>query len=298
MATFGDERVVRAVRAVLVDLDGVVYAGERALPGAADFFTLLRHEGLAYSFLTNNTTRTPEHYAQRLGDLGIVAVPEQIITAAEAAAAALALERPGARVYLIGEEGLRAAFQRRGFVLTADAPAYVVVGLDRAFDYEKLRLGTAAIRGGAEFVASNADSLLPTAEDFIPGAGAMVAALAAATGATARLIGKPRPDMVWLALERLGVAREHALVVGDRLDTDIAAGHGAGVTTALVLSGVAQVGDLAAAGVQPDLVVDHLGALAAVFRRQRGAPPHEAEAESVLHSPLVAREQESGGIRA
>lgn len=265
----GDGRIVRTVRAALVDLDGVVYAGERVLPGAAEFFATLQRLGVAYAFLTNNTTRTPEHYAARLGEMGIAARREQIVTAAEAAAGVIARERPGARVYVIGEEGLRSAFERRGFVVTAEAPDYVVVGLDRSFDYEKLRLGTAAIRRGAQFVAANADSLLPTADDFIPGAGAMVAALAAATGVTPRVIGKPKPDMLLLALEPLGVPPSAALMIGDRLDTDIAAGRAAGMYTALVLSGVARVEDLATATLQPDLVAEHLGALAAMFARYR-----------------------------
>lgn len=274
MLISGDARLVRAVRAVVVDLDGVVYAGDRALPGAVAFFALLQREGLPYAFLTNNTTRTPEHYAERLAAMGIAVTLEQVVTAAEATAGLLARERPGARVYIIGEEGLHAAFRRRGFVLTAEAPDYVVVGLDRRFDYEKLRLGTAAIRRGATFVASNADALLPTSDDFIPGAGAMVGALVGATGVAPRLIGKPKPDMLLLALEQLGVPPAAALMIGDRLDTDIAAGHAAGTRTALVLSGVARLEDLPAAAMQPDLVAADLAALAAVFDHVRQSGAH------------------------
>ncbi|MBI4507025.1 MAG: HAD-IIA family hydrolase [Chloroflexi bacterium] len=270
MLVQGDGRIVSAVRAVLVDLDGVVYAGERALPGAAEFFATLQRLGVAYAFLTNNTTRTPEHYAARLAQLGIAVDRAQIVTAAEAAAGVIARERPAARVYVIGEDGLRSAFQRRGFVLTGEAADYVVVGLDRSFDYEKLRLGTAAIRRGAQFVASNADALLPTDDDFVPGAGAMVGALVGATGVAPRVIGKPKPDMLLLALEPLGVLPREAMMIGDRLDTDIAAGRAAGMYTALVLSGVARAEDLPAAPVQPDLVAEHLGALASVFARYRG----------------------------
>jgi 4-nitrophenyl phosphatase len=269
MLISGDARIIRTVRAVVADLDGVVYAGDRMLPGAVGFFALLQSDSIPYAFLTNNTTRTPEHYAERLAKAGIVTTLERIVTAAEATARLLARERPGARVYVIGEEGLRAAFLRRGFVLTAEAPDYVVVGLDRRFDYEKLRLGAAAIRRGAQFIASNADPLLPTSDDFIPGAGSMVGALVGATGVAPRLVGKPKPDMLLLAVEQLGVPPQDALMIGDRLDTDIAAGHAAGTRTALVLSGVARLEDLPAAPIQPDLVATDLAALAAAFSTAR-----------------------------
>lgn len=256
------------LRALLIDLDGVVYAGRDPIPGAAGFLADARQHGRPFLLITNNSTASPQEVAARLGGMGIEVRPDDILTSAQVAAAYVrAHGEPEARVRVIGEAGLRQAVREVGLRLVEDgAPTvdWVVAGLDREFDYAKLTAATRDILAGARFLATNADALLPVeGGDVLPGAGTIVAAIQTATGSQPVVVGKPEPGLFEHALVRLGVPRpEQAVMIGDRLDTDVTGGQRAGLRTVLVLSGVTGPQQLATGGPRPDAVLPNLAAMA------------------------------------
>jgi 4-nitrophenyl phosphatase len=254
------------VRALLIDLDGVLYRGVTAIPDAAAFIAWLRHNGLAFRLVTNNATLTPRQYVEKLAGMGIDVHPEEIFTSALAAALYLRREgAEGATAYAIGEAGLLEALAGIGIRIGEDHPDWVVVGLDRTLTYEKLAIAALAIAGGARFVGTNPDTSLPTERGLMPGAGAIQAALVATTGLQPTVIGKPQPLMLQLALENLGCSIEETVMLGDRLNTDIQGAAAIGMRSILVLTGVSTRGELATSPVQPDLVVNTLTDLMAAW---------------------------------
>jgi 4-nitrophenyl phosphatase len=258
---------LRALRGFIFDMDGVIYRGNAVLPGAPEFIAALKDASVPFLYLTNNSTTPPEQVAERLTRMGIPTEPDEVLTSAQATAAALKSEMPGGRVIVIGEAGIRDALVAEGFGLTEDhreADA-VVVGLDRHVTYDRLREAALAIRGGARFVATNTDRSLPTEIGLIPGAGALVGALEIATDVAPTVIGKPSAEIFRQALDRLGVDPEHVAAVGDRPETDIAGGHGAGLRTIAVLTGVGTAEEFAALDPPPDWVFADLSALHAAY---------------------------------
>ncbi|MBA3414910.1 MAG: HAD-IIA family hydrolase [Chloroflexia bacterium] len=261
---------LRAAKGVVFDMDGVLYVGSRQLPGVRELLDALALRDTRIMLATNNSMSTPEQYVERLAAMGIAVPPEAILTSALATRDYLLRTLPeGSGVFVIGMPALRAQ-------LFADAPFYpvqygeeqpaaLVVGLDRTFDYEKLLAAHAAVRGGARFVATNADATLPTEAGLVPGAGAIVAAIQTCTGQEPVVIGKPGPLLLEMAALRMGIAPGEAVMVGDRLDTDILAGARAGMATALVLTGVSTRDEIAGAAAKPDLVVNDLPALTAAL---------------------------------
>jgi 4-nitrophenyl phosphatase len=244
----------------ILDMDGVIYRGNRALPGAPEFLAALRTAGIPFLFLTNNATSPPRLVAERLKGMGIPANASDVLTSSEATAAALAAETPGCRVLVVGEVGIREALIEAGLQVTADhelADA-VVVGLDRGCTYAGLRDAALAIRRGARFIATNTDRTLPTEVGLIPGAGALVGALQIATDVAPRVIGKPSRDIFMFALRRLGTRTDRTAVVGDRPETDIVGGQRAGLRTIAVLSGVGKAEDFAELQPLPDWVFGDL----------------------------------------
>lgn len=258
--------ILARVEALLVDLDGVMYRGDTPLPGATELVPELDALGIEHVFVTNNSTQTPSQFAQKLAAMAVEASADRIVTSAEATAEYLAtLEPPGARVLVIGEEGLRAALTGAGFALVGDAPSCVVVGLDRGVTYAQLARACVAIRAGARFVATNNDPAMPVEGVFWPGAGAIVAALVTATGVTPTVVGKPEPTLLHRALERLGAPPASAAIVGDQILTDVRAGRAAGLATILV--GAEQ--PTLDVEPRPDIWVPDLPALLAQLRAAR-----------------------------
>lgn len=250
----------------VLDLDGVVWTGDKALPGAPETVRGLREVGKRICFLTNNSSQAPDSYAKRLTDIGAGADVREVVTSADATARLLERTVPGLRgraTYVIGGEGLTEAVASTGARLVdgdeGSEATLVVVGWDTRLTYRKLRLATLAIRRGATFVASNTDATLPSHEGLIPGAGATVAALRTATGMDPMVAGKPEPGILEIARARLGGSP--ALVVGDRVETDVLAAKGAGWPAALVLSGATGVPELAVAPVWPDFLLRKLSDL-------------------------------------
>ncbi|NPA26863.1 MAG: HAD-IIA family hydrolase [Chloroflexi bacterium] len=231
----------RAIQGLILDMDGVLWRGGQPLGPLPEWFARMRALGLRWVFVTNNATRSPRAYVERLRGLGVPAREEQIINSAMAAAALLKTRWPQAeaRVLTLGEGGLDEVLSQAGFSITHEPPADVVVAaLDRQCTYEKLARAARAVHQGAWLVGTNPDRTYPVPEGLAPGAGALLAALEAATDAQATIAGKPEPWPFRLALQRLGLPPERVLAVGDRLETDILGAQRLGIPTALVLSGV------------------------------------------------------------
>ena len=257
---------LRNAKAWIFDMDGVLYRGTEPLPGVADLFETLSHRGCRYMLATNNSMSTAESYVQKLAAMKIHVPTELILTSAMATRGYLLQEfTSSARFLVVGMPALsEQLFWSTAFgpVESIDeAPAAVVVGLDRTFTYEKLAAAHAAIMAGARFIATNTDATLPTESGLVPGCGSIVAAIATAAGTKPVVIGKPEPLMLHIALKQMGVEPEDAVMIGDRLDTDILAGKRAGMLTVLVLTGVSTREEIASAEAWPDLVFTDLNAV-------------------------------------
>jgi len=243
-------------------MDGVLYSGRRALPGARAMLETLDRAGIPYALVTNNSTRSPRQYVRHLAAMGMRVPADRIVTSSVVTAAYLRRAlRPRSRVLVIGEAALRNAVARAGFILAWQNVAAVVVGLDRGVTYRKLTLAAVALASGALFVASNPDPLLPTESGLQLGAGSIVAALRYATGRDPVVIGKPNPRLLREAISRIGTRAAHTAIVGDQASTDIAAGRAAGLFTILVLTGVAGGGQTRRGDPRPHLTVKNLHAL-------------------------------------
>jgi HAD superfamily hydrolase (TIGR01450 family) len=250
--------LLRSYSGVVLDLDGVVVLGTCLIPGADAALAAVRDAGVGLAFVTNNATRTAAQVVDVLRAVGVPARHDEVVTSAMAAADLL---EPGTRCLVIGMEGLHAALEARGCteVREPGQAQAVVVGLDRDLRYDDLRRATLALRRGARFVAANTDRTFPAAEGLEPGAGAIVAALVAASDRQPEVAGKPHAPLFETAAGHLPAGR--LLMVGDRLDTDIAGAAALGWDTALVLTGVATALEAAAAVPPPTYVAESLAAL-------------------------------------
>jgi len=269
-----------SIDAIIFDLDGTVYLGESALPGAVAAIADLRRRSKRTLFVSNKPISRRSVYAAKLTRLGIPTGEAEVITSAYVLGRHLARTAPEQRLYVVGEENLRAELRGYGLTvldeLTGQDPQEVidpagidgvVVALDRTLDYRKLNTAYQALRGGAAFYATNPDSTCPMPGGDIPDAGATIAYLEHLTGRGVDLLaGKPSPLTVQVAMAELGVAPERCLMVGDRLETDIRMGQEAGMKTAVVLTGVSSRADVARLARTPDLVVEGLAELARQIR--------------------------------
>ena len=243
-------------------MDGTIYLGGRAIEGAAQFVAYLRASGRAFLFFTNNPTRDAAAYADKLRGLGIGAAPREVLTAGEATVRHL-LQTPYRRVYAVANPSFMAELAQAGFTLTEDDPEAVVLAFDPTLRYKKLATATHWLRAGLPYIATNPDRVCPTEDGYIPDCGATAALLEAATGRTPEYIGKPNAAMVRLGLEKLGASDQRlgTAMVGDRLYTDIAMAHAAGITGVLVLSGETTEAAAAVADPPPHHVCSSVAAL-------------------------------------
>lgn len=258
----------QAIKAVVLDMDGVLWKGSELLPGFLDLFQMLKRRSLNFILMTNNARRIPEDIQARFAENTIQVELDQILTSAIGTAAYLSESLPvGSSIYVIGEQGLRHALSSASFNLTTggDQAAAVVVGLDMAATWEKLAEASYAISAGARFIGTNPDGSIPTERGNAPGNGALLAAIQAATGKQAEIVGKPAPYLYRMALHRLGTSASQTLAIGDRLDTDILGGKRAGMPTAVVLTGVTRRADLEAHKIQPDWIFEDLPDLIQAF---------------------------------
>lgn len=249
-------------KALLLDLDGTVYAGAQEVPGAAAFIRDATAAGIRCLYVTNRSNRTPDEVCAQLATYGIACTTDDIVSTAIATARYV---RSGS-AYVIGEAGLTRALEEQGITLTDTAPDTVIVSIDREFSYEKLKTACRLISQGATYIATNLDPRLKTATGLVPGTGSIVAAVTTASGVSPLVIGKPERHLMEMALQKCGCDKAEAWVVGDGLDTDIAAAINADLTSVLLLTGVTSREDLAASTLQPTYIAEHFAELRALMR--------------------------------
>jgi len=261
-------RLADGYDALLFDLDGVLYRGDRTIEGAPETVAALRASGHRIAFVTNNSARTPEQVAAKLTGHGVVADEAEIVTSALATGELLAAD--GGSAYVVGEAGIREALLEAGLDVIEGEPAavdVVVVGWDRDLTYAKLRTASLLVERGARLVATNADRSFPAPDGFWPGAGAILSVITTTTGVEAEIVGKPHPPLYEAAVRRTG--GRQPLVIGDRIETDIAGAVALGWDSLLVLSGVTSPEDLGASPVRPTYVADDVRALLGDLARAR-----------------------------
>lgn len=259
-------RLPSTAKGLILDMDGVLWADSAALVDLPATFSRFKELGLAVAMATNNSTRTVEQYLEKLAGFGVQVEPWQVVTSALAVAEMVAQQfQPGTPLFVIGESGVQEALRAKGMELlpveqAARAEA-VVVGIDRQISFGKMSEAALLIRAGKPFFATNPDKTFPTPRGQIPGAGAWLSVLTTATGVEPQIAGKPYPQILQLALDRLGTPKMDTYVVGDRLETDIAGGQALGCPTALVLSGVSTAEMGSSWSPKIDLIARHLGEL-------------------------------------
>jgi phosphoglycolate/pyridoxal phosphate phosphatase family enzyme len=248
----------------IFDLDGTVYLGDALLPTAGDTITRLRGLGRRTVFLSNNPTHTREDYARKLTRLGLPTPPDDVINSSLVMADFLRRRRPGARLFVVGEQSLCDVLAEAGFELTEDPQRTdaVIASFDRTFVYRKLQIAFDAIRAGAHFYATNGDRYCPVPGGGEPDAAAMIAAIEACTDTTVEaVVGKPSRYMVEAILGVLGLPPERCIITGDRLETDVAMGLNSGMAAALTLTGATDAAALAGSPIQPTYVLRQLADL-------------------------------------
>jgi HAD superfamily hydrolase (TIGR01457 family) len=251
--------------AFLLDLDGVVWRGEEAIPGAAETILHLRELGKRVVFVTNNASRTPREYAAKLIRLQIPTDAQDIVTSAHAVVEHLRTigVRQGEHIHVCGAPGLSQLLQANGFTPTQEEEDVraVVVAWNPQLTFEDIRRAADLARSGIPFIAANRDATYPSEEGLLPGTGAIVAAIEVASGVEAIVVGKPKPEIFRLALDRAGAEPAQSLFIGDRADTDVAGARAAGVPVALVLTGVTKKEEIDTLPEPPDFVLESVADL-------------------------------------
>ena len=235
------EQIVEKIKSksgFIIDMDGVIYHGNKLLPGVTDFLVWLEESDKKYLFLTNSPERTPKELHEKLKRLGIIVSEEHFYTSALATASFLASQIPNGSAYIIGDAGLIHALYSVGYTVNNVNPDYVVVGDPNSYNFEKISLAVNLVLKGAKIIGTNPDVSGPIENGIAPSTKALIAPIEIASGKKAYYIGKPNPLMMRIALKRLGVKREDAIVIGDRMDTDVRSGLESEIDTLLVLSGI------------------------------------------------------------
>ncbi|MBR2462383.1 MAG: HAD family hydrolase [Spirochaetaceae bacterium] len=240
-------------------MDGVIYHGNKILPGVADFISWLQREGKEFLFLTNNSGSTPRELQQKLARMGLEVPEQHFYTSALATAAFLKEQSPGCSVYAIGEAGLFNALYDAGITMNDVNPDYVVMGEGKAYSLDTLTKATNLVLKGARLIGANSDVSGPIENGITPACRALVAPIEMATGIQAYFCGKPNPLMMRTGLKLLGCHSGEAVMVGDRMDTDIISGLESGMSTVLVLSGVSTGETIRTYAYRPTIVLDGVG---------------------------------------
>lgn len=248
----------------IIDMDGVIYHGNRILPGAADFIEWLQRNNKKYLFLTNSSERTPRELHQKLVRMGLDVPEEHFYTSALATAEFLKAQAPGSSAYVIGEAGLLNALYDAGITMNDVNPDYVVMGEGKSYSFDTITKAVNLVKNGAKLIGANTDISGPIENGIAPACGALVAPIEIATGKKAYFCGKPNPLMMRTGLRLLGCHSEDAVVVGDRMDTDIVAGTESGADTVLVLSGVSDRETIKKYAYQPKVVLNGVGEIVAL----------------------------------
>ena len=251
---------LRSRKGFICDMDGVIYHGDRLLPGVSRFVDWLYREDKQFLFLTNSSARSPKELQQKLLRMGLEVDESHFYTSALATADFLKKQNPGGcSAFVIGEPGLLNALHDAGVTFNNVDPEYVVVGEGGTYSYDTLCQAVRLVLWGAKLIGCNTDVTGPTEHGLIPACRALIAPIEAATGRQAYFVGKPNPLMMRTGLRLLGVHSEEAVMIGDRMDTDIVAGIESGLDTVLVLSGVTSLGQIETYPYRPRLVLEGVG---------------------------------------
>lgn len=250
----------------ICDMDGVIYHGNRLLPGVPEFFTWLKENHKKFLFLTNSGQYTPKELQQKLGRMGLEVEEVNFYTSALATAHFLSSQAPGCSAYVMGEHGLLNALYDAGITYNDVNPDYVVVGESSGYNLEMVTKAIRLVQGGAKLIGTNYDVTGPTEYGIAPACRALLAPIELATGKQAYYMGKPNPLMMRTGLKLLGVHSEEAAIIGDRMDTDIVAGIESGLDTVLVLSGVTTLEECQRFPYRPRVILDGVGDIAAAKR--------------------------------
>lgn len=248
--------MLKNIKAIISDMDGVLWRGIQPLPGLIPFFDFLREQNLPFILATNNSRKTQDDYIHKLKGMGVKDIQlHNIITSGTATTSYLQTQYPkGTRLYVVGGDGLKQMLVHAGFVLVEEDAEVVVCGIDFDLTYNKMRTATLHIRQGVPFVGTNPDSSFPSPAGLVPGAGSILAMLESASDVTPTIIGKPERAMFESALRTLGTDPSETLMIGDRIGTDIQGAQAVGIQTALVLTGVETEESVKTSEIQPDFV--------------------------------------------
>lgn len=259
-----------AIKGFICDMDGVIYHGNQILPGVREFIQWMQDENKEYLFLTNNSGYTPRELNQKLARMGLDVPEEHFYTSALATAAFLRLQAPGCSVFAIGEAGLLNALYDAGVTMNDVNPDYVVVGEGRAYSLDTLTKATNLVMNGAKLIGANSDVSGPIENGIAPACGALVAPIEMATGRKAYFCGKPNPLMMRTGLRLLGCHSAEAVMIGDRMDTDVISGMESGMSTVLVLSGVSTRETLDTYAYRPSIVLNGVGDIPGLAVQKNG----------------------------
>ena len=250
---------LRKRKGFICDMDGVIYHGNRLLPGVKEFVDWLYREEKNFLFLTNSSERSPKELQQKLRRMGLDVDESHFYTSALATARFVSSQAPGCSAYVIGGAGLIMALHDEGITMNDVNPDYVVVGETNSYNYNMILKAVSLINNGARLIATNSDLTGPSDFGIIPACRALVAPIELATGKKAYFVGKPNPLMMRTGLRLLDVHSEEAAMIGDRMDTDIVAGMESGLTTALVLSGVSTLDNIKEFSYRPSIILKGVG---------------------------------------
>lgn len=245
----------------ICDMDGVIYHGNRILPGVAEFVEWLIRENKSFLFLTNSSERSPKELRQKLGRMGLDVGEEHFYTSALATAAFIAKQAPGCTAYVIGAPGLVNALYEVGITMNDVDPDYVIVGETTNYNYESIIHASMLVRKGARLIGTNPDLTGPTEQGIIPATRALIAPIELASEKSAYFVGKPNPLMMRTGLKMLHCHTHEAVMIGDRMDTDIIAGIETGLDTVLVLSGCTSREEVKDYAYRPTYILDGVGSI-------------------------------------
>lgn len=252
---------LRNKEAFICDMDGVIYHGNKLLDHVTEFVNWLQSSGKKFLFLTNSSERSPRELCQKMARMGMSIPENHFYTSALATASFLASQSPGGSVYVIGEPGLFNALYDAGFSMNDYNPDYVVFGETRSLSYEKIEHAVRLVQNGAKLIGTNSDLTSPSERGIIPACRALISPIEMSTGKQAYYIGKPNPLIMRHALKTLDCHRINAVIIGDRMDTDIIAGIESEMDTVLVMSGVSTNENIQQFPYRPSIILRDVGEL-------------------------------------
>jgi NagD protein len=247
---------IKSKKAFISDMDGVIYHGNKLLPGVQEFVEWMKAENKKFLFLTNSSERTQKELQEKMSRLGIEVDQSIFYTSALATANFLSSQKPNGTAFIIGEAGLINAMYNVGYTMNNVNPDYVVVGDTRSYSFEKIEQAVNLVLKGAKLIGTNPDLTGPVEDGIIPATKALIAPIELSTGRSAYFIGKPNPLMMRIALKKLGCNREDSIIIGDRMDTDIIAGIESEIDTLLVLSGISTLKTVGKSPYSPTYILD------------------------------------------